>query len=170
MMVRAMIKAPAGGFQSSAGRYRDMALAKPAVATRNGRGRSVLISAGKYQRLKRQDRKVVVLSDFTDEDIAALDATRAPESSKAFDHAAVLIGPVRLTADDAASRFEQLVRSEHGGDRPWLLLCARCRRPASATAPPKAAIRSNDGAMAAIIWLHVTRATIRRPKIIGPSN
>jgi hypothetical protein len=46
----------------------------------------VLISADEYQRLKRRDRQVLTLSDFTEADIAALEATRAPESSKAFDH------------------------------------------------------------------------------------
>ena len=46
----------------------------------------MLISADEYQRLKRHDRQVLTLSDFTEADIAALEATRAPESSKAFDH------------------------------------------------------------------------------------
>jgi hypothetical protein len=46
----------------------------------------VLISADEYQRLKRHDRQVLTLSDFTEADIAALEATRAPESSKAFNH------------------------------------------------------------------------------------
>jgi hypothetical protein len=38
-----------------------------------------------YQRLKRRDRQVLGLEDFTDADIAALEETRAPQSSKAFD-------------------------------------------------------------------------------------
>ena len=46
----------------------------------------MLISADEYQRLKRRDRQVLTLSDFTDADVAAFEATRAPESSKAFDH------------------------------------------------------------------------------------
>jgi PHD/YefM family antitoxin component YafN of YafNO toxin-antitoxin module len=63
-----------------------MALTQPIAVTRNGRERTVLISADEYQRLKRRDRQVLTLSDFTEGDIAALEATRAPESSKAFDH------------------------------------------------------------------------------------
>jgi hypothetical protein len=47
--------------------------------------RTVLISVEEYQRLKRRDRQVLTVSDFTEADIAALEATRAPESSKAFD-------------------------------------------------------------------------------------
>ena len=50
------------------------------------RRKEELVSADEYQRLKRRDRQVLTLSDFTDADIAALEATRAPESSKAFDH------------------------------------------------------------------------------------
>jgi hypothetical protein len=34
----------------------------------------------------RRERKVLGLDDFTEGDIAALEQSRAPESSKAFDH------------------------------------------------------------------------------------
>jgi hypothetical protein len=44
-----------------------------------------MISVEEYHRLKRRDRLVMGLEDFTDEDIAALEETRAPEASKAFD-------------------------------------------------------------------------------------
>jgi prevent-host-death family protein len=80
-----VLKVPAGEFQRNIGRYQDMALTQPVAVTRNGRERTVLISADEYQRLKRRDRQVITLSDFTEADIAALEATRAPESSKAFD-------------------------------------------------------------------------------------
>jgi hypothetical protein len=52
----------------------------------NGRKRTVMISAEEYYRLKRRDRQALVLADFTDADIAALGATRAPASSKDFNH------------------------------------------------------------------------------------
>jgi prevent-host-death family protein len=81
-----MLKVPAGEFQRNIGRYQDMALTQPVGVTRNGRERTVLISADEYQRLKRRDRQVLTLSDFTEADIVALEATHAPESSKAFDH------------------------------------------------------------------------------------
>ena len=81
-----MIKVPAGEFQRNIGRYQDMALTQPIAVTRNGRERTVLISVDEYQRLKRRDRQVLTPPDFTEADIAALEATRAPESSKAFDH------------------------------------------------------------------------------------
>jgi hypothetical protein len=44
-----------------------------------------MISVEEYHRLKRRDREVLGLEDFTDADIAALEETRAPESSKVFD-------------------------------------------------------------------------------------
>ena len=43
------------------------------------------ISVEEYHRLKRGDRRVITLDAFTDADVAALEATRAPEASKAFD-------------------------------------------------------------------------------------
>lgn len=81
-----MLKVPAGEFQRNIGRYQDRALIEPVAVTRNGRERTVLISVEEYQRLKRRDRQVLTLSDFAGADITALEATRAPESSKAFDH------------------------------------------------------------------------------------
>jgi len=35
---------------------------------------------------KRRDRQVLALGDFTEADIAALEATRAPDAVRAFDH------------------------------------------------------------------------------------
>ena len=43
-------------------------------------------SVEEYRRLKRRDRRVLGLEDFADADVAALEETRAPNSSKAFDH------------------------------------------------------------------------------------
>jgi prevent-host-death family protein len=83
--IEPMVKVPAGEFQRHIGRYQDIALTQPVGVTRNGRERTVLISADEYHRLKRRDREVLTLADFTAEDIAALEAVRAPESSKAFD-------------------------------------------------------------------------------------
>lgn len=81
-----MVKVSAAEFQRNIGRYQDLALTQPVAVTRNGRERTVMISIEEYRRLKRRDRQVLTLDDFTDADIAALEATRAPESSKAFDH------------------------------------------------------------------------------------
>jgi hypothetical protein len=44
-----------------------------------------MISIEEYHRLKRSDRQVLRLEDFADTDVASLEETRAPKSSKAFD-------------------------------------------------------------------------------------
>jgi prevent-host-death family protein len=84
--VTSMIKVSAAEFQRNIGRYQDMALVQPVAVTRNGRERTVMISIEEYHRLKQRDRQVLRLEDFTEADIAALEDTRAPDSSKAFDH------------------------------------------------------------------------------------
>lgn len=81
-----MIKVSAAEFQRNIGRYQDMALVRPVAVTRNGRERTVMISVEEYHRLKRRDRQVLELEDFTDADVATLEETRAPDSSRAFDH------------------------------------------------------------------------------------
>jgi PHD/YefM family antitoxin component YafN of YafNO toxin-antitoxin module len=80
-----MIKVAAAEFQRNIGRYQDLALKEPVVVTRTGSERTVMISIEEYHRLKRRDREVMSLDDFTEADIAALDAARAPEAAKAFD-------------------------------------------------------------------------------------
>ncbi|WP_442583607.1 type II toxin-antitoxin system Phd/YefM family antitoxin [Mesorhizobium sp. ASY16-5R] len=81
-----MLKVSAAEFQRNIGRYQDLALTQPVAVTRNGRERTVLLSTEEYHRLKRRDREVLGLGDFTEEDIAAIAASEPPESSKAFDH------------------------------------------------------------------------------------
>ncbi len=80
-----MIKVSAAEFQRNIGRYQDLALTQAVTFTRNGRERTVLLSVDEYQRLKRRDRQVLSLADFTDADIAALETTRAPDAAEYFD-------------------------------------------------------------------------------------
>jgi prevent-host-death family protein len=84
-MTDLMLKVPAGEFQRHIGHYQDIALTQPVAVTRNGRERTVMISVEEYHRLKRRDRQVMGLEDFSEADIATLEAARAPESSKVFD-------------------------------------------------------------------------------------
>ena len=81
-----MLKVSAAEFQRNIGRYQDLALSQPVAVTRNGRDGTVLISNQEYARLKRRDREVLGLDDFTEADIAALEASRPPADSMAFDH------------------------------------------------------------------------------------
>jgi prevent-host-death family protein len=56
----------------------DKALTEPLTITRNGRDRLVLLSVGEYERLKRRDRRVVRLEDFTDEEMAHIAKAGVP--------------------------------------------------------------------------------------------
>ena len=79
------VKVSAAEFQRNIGRYQDVALRQPVVVTRNGRERTVLISTEEYHRLKRRDREVLGLEDFSDADIEALEKARPAEASRKFD-------------------------------------------------------------------------------------
>jgi prevent-host-death family protein len=56
----------------------DKALTEPLTITRNGRDRLVLLSVEEYERLKRRDRRVVRLEDFTDEEMALIALADVP--------------------------------------------------------------------------------------------
>jgi prevent-host-death family protein len=50
----------------------DKALSEPVTITKNGRDLLVMLSAEEYARLKRRDRRVVRLEEFTEEEIALI--------------------------------------------------------------------------------------------------
>ena len=64
--------------QKQFGTVADKALREPVTITRNGRDRLVLMSVEEYERLKRRDRRVVRLEDFTDEEMALIAAADVP--------------------------------------------------------------------------------------------
>ena len=80
-----MIKVSAADFQRNIGKYQDLALTQPVAVTRNGRERTVMISIEEYHRLKRRDRQVLGLEDFTDADVAALEQAHVSDAFKALD-------------------------------------------------------------------------------------
>jgi hypothetical protein len=53
-------------------------LTEPVTITRNGRDRRVLLSAEEYDRLRRRDRRVVRLEDFSDEETALIAPAEVP--------------------------------------------------------------------------------------------
>lgn len=63
------MKVSTAEFIKNYGTLADKALTEPLTITKNGRDRFVLVEAGEFERLKRRDRKVVRLEDFTDEDM-----------------------------------------------------------------------------------------------------
>jgi PHD/YefM family antitoxin component YafN of YafNO toxin-antitoxin module len=56
----------------------DRALSEPVTITADGCDRLVVISADEYVRLKRRDRRVVRLEDFTADEIAQIAAVEVP--------------------------------------------------------------------------------------------
>jgi prevent-host-death family protein len=82
----AMVKISSAEFQKNFGRYQDVALKEPVTVTRNGRDRTVLLSVEEYERLKRRDRRVMSLDDFTEEDIAAIEQAQVPPEAAQFNH------------------------------------------------------------------------------------
>jgi PHD/YefM family antitoxin component YafN of YafNO toxin-antitoxin module len=66
------MKVSTAEFIKNYGRLADKALTEPVVITQNGRDRLVMLSAEEYARLKRRDRRVVRLEDFTDEEMALI--------------------------------------------------------------------------------------------------
>ena len=72
-------------FQRNFGRYQDVALTQPVMVTRNGRDRTVILSAEEYRRLKRRDRQVLAAGDFTADDIAAIEQAEPPVEAARFD-------------------------------------------------------------------------------------
>ena len=76
----------AADFQRKIGHYKDLALVEPVAITNNGRERLVLLSADEYRRLKRRDRQVMGLEDFTEADLEALRRVEPSPAAAAFDH------------------------------------------------------------------------------------
>jgi hypothetical protein len=67
-----MIRVSSTEFGKEVGRYQDLALSQPVVVTRNGRDRTVVISADEYQRLKRRDRQVFAAGELPGDIVDAI--------------------------------------------------------------------------------------------------
>jgi prevent-host-death family protein len=80
-----MVRVSATQFQRQFGRFQDNALQEPLTITRDGRDRLVVLSAAEYQRLKRRDRQVMGLEDFTESDLDALSRSTTPDEAVQFD-------------------------------------------------------------------------------------
>jgi hypothetical protein len=65
-------------FIKNYGSLADKALTEPVTITKNGRDRLVLLAAEEYARLKRRDRRVVRLEDFTDEEMKMIAKSETP--------------------------------------------------------------------------------------------
>jgi prevent-host-death family protein len=81
-----MITITSAEFQRNFGRYQDVALTEPVSVTRNGRERIIVLSADEYHRLKKRDRQVMGLEDFTEAEVQAIRNAEPPPEAAAFDH------------------------------------------------------------------------------------
>jgi hypothetical protein len=70
----------------SFGYFSRQALQGPVTITNHGHASLVLLSHAEYERLKRRDRAVLTLADFTHDDRAAVAASVAPDDARSFDH------------------------------------------------------------------------------------
>jgi Antitoxin Phd_YefM, type II toxin-antitoxin system len=78
------MKVSTADFIKNYGALADKALTEPVTITKNGRDRLVVLSAEEYGRLKRRDRRVVKLEDFTGEEMALI-AAAEPRPNPALD-------------------------------------------------------------------------------------
>lgn len=74
-----IVSVTSADFQRNIGRYQDEALKKPVAITKNGRPRTVLISAEEYERLKRRDRQVMMAGEVSERQVAALRGAKVPD-------------------------------------------------------------------------------------------
>jgi prevent-host-death family protein len=79
------VKVSAAEFQRNIGRYQDLAQRRAVEVTRNGRESCVLISTEEYRRLKRRDREVLGIEDFSEADAEAVRTAQPSAASAAFD-------------------------------------------------------------------------------------
>jgi len=69
----------AAEFHRNVGVYQDIALTKPVTITKNGRERTVLLSAQEYARLKRRDRRVLAAGELSERQVDAIRKARVPD-------------------------------------------------------------------------------------------
>src|SRR6202044_1909465 len=69
----------AAEFHRNVGVYQDIALTKPVAITKNGRERTVLLSAEEFHRLKRRDRRVILTGELTGRQVEAIRTAKVPD-------------------------------------------------------------------------------------------
>ncbi len=75
----------AAEFHRNIGVYQDMALTRPVAITKNGRERTVLLSAEEFHRLKRRDRRAIAAGELTAHQIEAIRAAKVPDQHAHLD-------------------------------------------------------------------------------------
>lgn len=86
MRVRETVTVSAAEFHRNIGKYQDIALTKPVAITKNGRERTVLLSAEEFSRLKRLDRRALGAEELSEQQIDAIRAARVPAEFAGLDN------------------------------------------------------------------------------------
>jgi PHD/YefM family antitoxin component YafN of YafNO toxin-antitoxin module len=73
-------------FIKNYGTLADKALMEPVTITKNGRDRLVMVSAEEFERLKRYDRRVIKIENWTNEEIALISEQLESAGDPTFDH------------------------------------------------------------------------------------
>ncbi|RAI45151.1 type II toxin-antitoxin system prevent-host-death family antitoxin [Rhodoplanes roseus] len=79
------MKVSTADFIRNFGSLSDKALSEPVTITKNGRDRLVVLSAEEYARLKRRDRRVVTLEEFTEQEVALIAEAEVPPGHEHLD-------------------------------------------------------------------------------------
>ncbi len=65
-------------FQKQVGLFQDKALSEPIFVTRNGRERTVLLSADEYRRLYKLARRSMSVTELTEQELEEIAAAEVP--------------------------------------------------------------------------------------------
>jgi prevent-host-death family protein len=79
MRIDDSVTVSAAEFHRNIGVYQDIALTKPVSITKNGRERTVLLSAEEYARLKRRDRRALAVEELSERHIDAIRNSKVPD-------------------------------------------------------------------------------------------
>jgi prevent-host-death family protein len=79
MSVEHRVTVSAAEFHRNVDLYLDIAFTKPVTITKNGRERTVLLSAQEYARLKRRDRRVIAAGELSEGQVDAIRNARIPD-------------------------------------------------------------------------------------------
>jgi len=79
MSIEDRVSISAAEFHRNVGFYQHIALTKPVTITKNGRERTVLLSAREYTCLKRRDRLVIAAGELSERQVDAVRNARIPD-------------------------------------------------------------------------------------------
>lgn len=80
-----VVTVSAAEFHRNIGKYQDLALTKPVSITKNGRERTVLLSAEEYARLRRRDRRVLAAGELSERQADSIRDAKVPDQHARLD-------------------------------------------------------------------------------------